>query len=166
MLIPKRSVMHSVPKVMCKYRTRISFTLHDSLAPRFEQCGCADSNKWNARSIVLPGTNRTINAPLCFMNNSCFPQAIITFSTSQSIMDKYCSDCQMQCSITGFDVQTSSSAAPIEYQMNDTKIFAENSTVPLPANWSSTWREEIYRNYLRSILVNRQVYGLVLVFFH
>ena len=39
--------------------------------------------------------------------------------------------------------------APIDSQINDIKRFVENSTVPLPTNWSSAWREEIYGNYLR-----------------
>ena len=28
------------------------------------------------------------------------------------------------------------------------KRFVENSSIPLPTNWSDTWREHIYRNYL------------------
>jgi hypothetical protein len=33
--------------------------------------------------------------------------------------------------------------------MDGIKAFVENSTMPLPANWSTTWRHQIYTNYLQ-----------------
>ncbi|CAF0954640.1 unnamed protein product [Adineta ricciae] len=121
----------------------------------FDQCGCVNPYKWNARSIMLSGTNKIIYTTLCGTNNTCYRDAISVFSASPSLMDQYCADCQTQCEKTDFAVQTSSSVAPIEFQMNDIKLFVENSTVPLPTNWSSTWREQIYSNYLRVDVVRR-----------
>lgn len=37
--------------------------------------------------------------------------------------------------------------------MADIKAFVENSSVPLPANWSTTWRHEIHANYLQVSVV-------------
>ncbi|CAF4762524.1 unnamed protein product, partial [Rotaria sp. Silwood2] len=59
-----------------------------------------------------------------------------------------CSDCCQQCLITNFIIQTSSPAAPAEWQMDEIKMFVENSTIPLPDNWTTTWREHIKANYL------------------
>ncbi len=33
--------------------------------------------------------------------------------------------------------------------MDGIKAFVENSSVPLPANWSTTWQQQIYANYLQ-----------------
>jgi hypothetical protein len=33
--------------------------------------------------------------------------------------------------------------------MDGIKAFVESSSVPLPANWSTTWRDQIYTNYLQ-----------------
>ncbi len=33
--------------------------------------------------------------------------------------------------------------------MDGIKAFVENSSVPLPANWSTTWRQQIHANYLQ-----------------
>ena len=32
--------------------------------------------------------------------------------------------------------------------MNEIKTFVENSTVPLPEDWSTAWREYIYESYV------------------
>ncbi|CAF3589723.1 unnamed protein product [Rotaria sordida] len=53
-----------------------------------------------------------------------------------------------QCSIIDFFVQTSSLIAPVPWQMDDIKRFVENSTITLPANWSTIWHEHIHANYL------------------
>jgi len=33
--------------------------------------------------------------------------------------------------------------------MDGIKAFVESSSVPLPANWSTNWRDQIYTNYLQ-----------------
>ncbi|UJR19889.1 hypothetical protein I4U23_023022 [Adineta vaga] len=115
----------------------------------FEKCGCVNPNEWNARSVVITGTNNVIYAPLCKTNNICYIEAIDTFTTSSSLTDKYCANCKTQCSLTDYSIQISSSATPMESQMNNIKMFVESSTVPLPSNWSNTWREQISESYLR-----------------
>jgi hypothetical protein len=37
--------------------------------------------------------------------------------------------------------------------MNAIKAFVENSSLPLPTNWSTTWRDQIYNNYLEISVV-------------
>ena len=115
---------------------------------RYEQCGCVHPYLWNARSIVIPGTNKIIVASLCRQNNTCYSHAFDTLLNSLELINKYCSDCSHQCSISNFIVQTSSSVTPVEWQMNEIKTWVENSGVPLPTNWSNTWHEHIHSNYL------------------
>ncbi|CAF0991743.1 unnamed protein product [Rotaria sordida] len=62
--------------------------------------------------------------------------------------NQYCFECSDQCSIIDFLVQASSLIAPVPWQMDDIKRFVENSTIPLPENWSTTWHEHIHANYL------------------
>ncbi|CAF1019762.1 unnamed protein product [Rotaria sordida] len=71
-----------------------------------------------------------------------------TLLASSILMNKYCSDCSQQCLITNFIIQISSLATPVEWQMYEIKGFVENSTIPLPNNWTTTWREHIRENYL------------------
>jgi hypothetical protein len=103
---------------------------------------------WSGRSIVKRGTNKLFLAPICDVLNVCYPRAIDTLWASSDLLKTYCSDCSPQCSITDFIVQKSSLAAPPEWQLESIKAFVENSSVPLPTNWSTTWREDIYRDYV------------------
>jgi hypothetical protein len=43
----------------------------------------------------------------------------------------------------------------MEWQMNEIKQFVENSTIPLPSDWSTAWHTHIQTNYL-AISVVRQ----------
>ena len=115
----------------------------------YEQCGCVNPYLWNIRWIVLPDADQMIFASLCDPSNGCFATASDALFASESLLDKYCSDCSTECSITSFNLQTSSSKPFIEGDLDDIKAFVENSSVQLPANWSTTWRERIYENYLR-----------------
>lgn len=38
--------------------------------------------------------------------------------------------------------------------MDSIKKFVENSNIPLPVNWSTTWQEEIYDNYLSLTVIH------------
>ncbi|CAF4199792.1 unnamed protein product [Rotaria sp. Silwood2] len=114
----------------------------------YEQCGCVNPNLWNTRSIVKPDDDEIIVAPLCNVTDGCYSMASNRLSTSSSLMDKYCLNCLQQCTITSFIVQASSSRAPLEWEMDNIKAFVENSAVVLPTNWSITWREHIYADYL------------------
>ncbi|CAF1553920.1 unnamed protein product [Didymodactylos carnosus] len=114
----------------------------------YQECGCIDPLQWAARSIILPGTNTIILAPLCDSSNTCYLQAMQTLINSDSLWQKYCSHCTQECSIVDFIVKPSSVAAPPEWFMDDIKMFVENSGVPVPTNWSTTWRTEILANYL------------------
>ncbi|CAF2728394.1 unnamed protein product [Rotaria sp. Silwood2] len=67
--------------------------------------------------------------------------------TMQAMFD-YCSECLQECEIRSFIAQTSSLSLPGAWEMKNIKKFVENSTIPLPANWSSTWQDEIRTNYL------------------
>jgi len=98
---------------------------------------------------VLPGTNEVILAPLCYVNNTCYKTAEKMILDSTSLLKKYCIDCSGECSITDFLVDISSLTTPLEWQIDGIKAFVENSSVPLPANWSTTWRQQIHTNYLQ-----------------
>jgi len=102
---------------------------------------------------VLPGTNTVIVAPLCYYENTCYITAGAELVSSVDLLNEYCSDCSGQCSITNFPVDISSLSTPLEWQMDGIKAFVENSSVPLPSNWSTTWREQIRTNYLQISVV-------------
>jgi hypothetical protein len=157
MTMMKRFVLNFANNSMCKCIQEKYLDLFrqqsNSYYCRYEQCGCVDPTLWNARPIVLPGTNKVILAPLCYSNNTCYKTAENTLISSISLSNKYCVDCSGQCSTTDFPVDISSLATPLEWQMSFIKAFVENSSVPLPANWSTTWRHQIHTNYLQVSVV-------------
>ncbi|CAF3823949.1 unnamed protein product [Adineta steineri] len=114
----------------------------------YEQCGCIDPTLWNTQSLVLPSTNKSIFAPLCKSSDTCYTQSFNTLLNSYDIQDIYCADCSQQCTVIDFFIQTSSLAVAFEWEMNGIKAFVENSSVPLPSDWSTTWRTYIPENYL------------------
>ncbi|CAF4183989.1 unnamed protein product, partial [Rotaria sordida] len=114
----------------------------------YKQCGCVNPNLWSTRSVILPGTDKIILLPLCNASNICYTEAVDTFLASSILRNKYCSDCSQQCLITNFIIQTSSLATPIEWQMHEIKGCVDNSTISLPNNSTTTWREHIKKNYL------------------
>ncbi|CAF3139278.1 unnamed protein product [Rotaria sp. Silwood2] len=114
----------------------------------YEQCGCVSPYLWNGRTLYVSSINRVVFAPLCELDNMCYNKAIGELLTSSSLMKSYCSECLQECVIRNFIVQTSSLSLPGEWEMEKIKKFVENSTIPLPTNWSSTWQDEIRKNYL------------------
>ena len=124
---------------------------------RYVECGCVNPFMWSTRSIVLPGTNKTITAPLCNISDTdlCYIRAFDKLLNSADLKEKYCSDCSQQCSIVDFILQTSSLSTPMEWQLAGIKQFVENSTIPLPSDWSTAWHTYIQTSYL-AISVVRQ----------
>jgi Amiloride-sensitive sodium channel len=120
----------------------------DDIYFRYEQCGCTNPYLWSGRWVMNMTTRETIAAHLCNKNNKCFVEAMNQLLDSPSLFETYCSDCTEECSITDFIIQTSSLVAPYEWQKNDIKILVENSTVPLPSDWSTAWNTYITANYL------------------
>lgn len=116
----------------------------------YGQCGCINPVYWSLRSLLLPDTNQVILAPLCYENafNSCYADAMKTIFRKISLLGKYCYYCSRQCSTIEFVIQKSALAAPLDWQYLGIKSFVENSTIPLPSDWSTGWRGHIYKNYL------------------
>ncbi|CAF3287705.1 unnamed protein product [Rotaria sp. Silwood2] len=114
----------------------------------YQECGCVSPNEWSARSIVLPGTNTIIQAPLCNATSTCFSTAAVRISKTTSIWDQFCSDCLQECSTAGFTVTSSSIAAPSVQYAYATKTFLESLSVPLPTNWTTNWLNEVQNNFI------------------
>ncbi|UJR19275.1 hypothetical protein I4U23_022404 [Adineta vaga] len=114
----------------------------------YETCGCINPFLWNARTIVLPGTYKTIVAPLCNISDQCSLTSLFSLIENSSLLTQYCSDCVQGCSSIDFPTQFSSSKGLFDWQIYDIKTFVENSGVPLPVNWSTIWNEYIQQNYL------------------
>lgn len=125
----------------------------------YERCGCVSPYLWNARSIVLPETKEVIAAPVCqdISTNSCYTQAVDELLNSPSLIEKYCSDCAQQCSLTEFVIQKSALAGPFDWQINGIKDFVENSGVGLAPNWSTEFTQYIHKNYLSLSVVRETV---------
>jgi hypothetical protein len=115
---------------------------------RYDTCGCVDPEDWANRYVVLPGTTKVIDAPLCNHTDPCYVEAATKFRVTEWIWDKYCSGCLAQCVAVRFLTKASSMTAPANWMLPDIKAFVESSSIPLPANWSSTWRTEIQNNYV------------------
>ncbi|CAF0968518.1 unnamed protein product [Rotaria sp. Silwood1] len=114
----------------------------------YEQCGCVNPYFWYIRWVVQLGTDDMIFAPVCYPGDNCFDKASKKLFASASLMKNYCSDCLQECSTNSFVLQTSSSTSYIDSKIDVIKNFIENSSVPVPNNWSTTWRQHIYENYL------------------
>ena len=114
----------------------------------YEKCGCVSPKNWASRSIVFPGTDKIITAPLCNLTNNCPTQVTVEFSQSGSFRDTKCPNCGPECSTNNFLVKLSSLVTPVESQFDAIRSFVESTSVPLAANWSEVWRNEIPKNYL------------------
>ena len=115
----------------------------------YEQCGCVNPLIWDTRSIVSPVTNNIFQAPLCDFLNNCTTTAAKAYLELLSEGSEDDSKCQQECSMVDFIIKKSSLLTPVEWQMAYIKGFVENdSSVPLPANWSNLWPDYIRTNYL------------------
>jgi len=106
------------------------------------------SSQWSARSVVLPGTDKIIEAPLCSSTGTCSAEATIKFSSTTSIWNEFCSNCTQECSTVDFLITPSSIAAPSLPFAYVTKNFVESTSVPLPADWATNWPSEVQNNYV------------------
>ncbi|CAF4677200.1 unnamed protein product, partial [Rotaria magnacalcarata] len=104
--------------------------------------------EWSARSIVLRGTSKIAEAPLCNLTDICYPVAGLKITKTSSIWDQYCSHCHQECSTVTFALMKSSIAAPSMPFIYLTKAHVESLSIPLPANWSTNWLSEIQNNYV------------------
>lgn len=120
---------------------------------RYQECGCIDPIEWAARYIVLPGTINIIYSYLCNVSDPCYSQAAIQFQGSSTSSTQIAVDCGLECSSNEFIIKTSYISAPLQWHMNDIKEFVESSSIPLPANWSTTWSSEIQANYVALSIV-------------
>jgi hypothetical protein len=118
---------------------------------------CSSSSIWSARSIVKPGSDTIIDAPVCNITDLCYPKATTQFMSSVSIREAFCADCQQECTKTLFSMKTSSLAAPVDWLIDPIKAFVENSSIPLPTDWSTSWRTYIQNNYVAVDVVQESI---------
>ena len=114
----------------------------------YRKCGCVDPRKWSARTIVIAGTNRTIEAPLCKLSDECHQAANLEFLNSSSLIDEYCSDCTQACSSVDYIVTPSSVPAPHPTLAAAIKNLLEQQGVALVQNWNTDWQSEVTNNYV------------------
>ena len=120
----------------------------------YEQCECVNPYLWSGRSILKTRTSDELFlAPICEITDVCYPKALDTLMASPDLLKMYCPDCLPQCSITHFIVQKSAFSAPNDWQMENLKAFVENSSVPLTSNWSTTWQQDIVKNYIGLVIM-------------
>ena len=114
----------------------------------YEQCGCGNPTRWAARYIVLSGSNESIQIPLCNVSNPCYSEASAKIMNTRSIWTSYCPLCSQECRHVDFIIRPTSLLAPATHLIDDIKQFVESSTIPLPTNWSTSWRTEIQTSYI------------------
>ena len=115
---------------------------------RYQECGCVDPYQWTARTVVLPGTNKTIEAMLCNATDTCFTNATDRVQNSDELWNEYCPDCEESCSTVDFTITPSAVSAPPYWERLSIKSFVENSRVPTPDTWNDTWISDIQNNYV------------------
>ena len=109
---------------------------------------------WEIRYLLIPDTGQLVYASLCNYNDSCYMNASNIYmnrTEAEFVQSSY--DCPQQCAEINFPVERSSSSTPMEWEMPFIKRFVENSSVPLPANWSTDWKTNIRENFLAISLV-------------
>jgi hypothetical protein len=151
MHIHKIYVIHFVHKHICKYnylRRKIYKIKPNIFSRSYQQCGCVSPYQWTARAVVLPGTDKIIEASFCNSTSTCFSDATIKFSNTPSIQNEFCSNCTQECSTVDFLITPSSVAAPSIPFAYVTKSFVESTSVPLPADWATNWLTEVQNNYV------------------
>jgi hypothetical protein len=114
----------------------------------YHECGCVDPVQWLARSVVLPGSARVIEAKLCLEDDQCFKKAKTRLHQSETLWNQYCSDCNQACMVTDYQITPSTFAAPIETLLPSLKAMVESFSLPLPNNWSTNWHSELQKSYL------------------
>ena len=97
---------------------------------------------------MLPGTNRTIEAPLCKASDECYQAANLEFLNSSSVRDESCSDCKQACASIDFSLTPSSVLAPNFLLASSIKNLVEEQGFPLPDNWTTDWETEVKNNYV------------------
>lgn len=115
---------------------------------RYKKCGCIDPYDWVARWIVMPRTDQIILAPLCNLTDRCYPTTVQELSENPDLWNEYCSQCEKQCRSVDFVMTLSAADAPAEVYAYQTKLWVENSSLPLSTNWTSNWPIEISKNYV------------------
>ncbi|CAF2219431.1 unnamed protein product [Rotaria magnacalcarata] len=144
---PMRAMFDQYEGADYAYSQGVCYTLCTQ-AYIYEECGCVNPYEWSARSIVLRGTSKIAEAPLCNLTDICYPVAGLKITKTSSIWDQYCSHCHQECSTVTFALMKSSIAAPSMPFIYLTKAHVESLSIPLPANWSTNWLSEIQNNYV------------------
>ncbi|CAF0767303.1 unnamed protein product [Adineta ricciae] len=114
----------------------------------YEQCGCISPLQWAFRYILVPGTNRIVQAPLCNISDPCYTEAAIRTQGPNPPSPTFDLNCGLECTTNEFVVRLSSSLAPTSWYMDEVKSFVESSSIRLSKNWSTNWAAEIGRNYV------------------
>ncbi|CAF4828666.1 unnamed protein product [Rotaria sp. Silwood1] len=81
----------------------------------YQQCGRVNPYIWEIVSIILPGTNNIIIAPLCDLTDNCTNQTADTYLATPSDENDPDSYCPQECSITDFLFKKSSLLTPLEW---------------------------------------------------
>lgn len=115
---------------------------------RYQQCQCVSPRYWSARSVLSPVTGQLIEAQLCNASNTCHKNATDRLSASDTLWNEHCSQCAQACSVVDFSVTVSGANTVTDIYASFAKEFVENSGVPLPTNWNTTWLSEIQQNYM------------------
>ena len=114
----------------------------------YQLCKCVSPLEWSARSIILPGTETVIEAPLCQESDACYTTAAVILSNTTSTWNEFCSHCTQECTKIDFMVTPSAAAAPSTFYAALSKAFVESSSVTLPSNWTTNWLTEVEKNFV------------------
>lgn len=114
---------------------------------RYKQCGCVSPGIWAARYVTLPGQKDVIKAPLCIPSSSCYSNASSVLATSETLWNEFCSHCKPACSYVDYTITTSGANTIADSYVPTIKAFVENTRVPLPPNWNTSWLDAIRKSY-------------------
>ena len=139
-------------ELLCKltrmYITDHLFMLSVCYLSRYQQCGCISPLQWAFRYILVPGTNRIVQALLCNISDPCYTEATIRTRGPNPPTPTFDLNCGLECTTNEFIVRLSSSLSPASWYMDEVKSFVESFSIRLSKNWSTSWVAEIEWNYV------------------
>ena len=62
--------------------------------------------------------------------------------------NEFCSDCAESCSTTDFTITPSAVSAPSIWKLSDIELAVQESGIPTPDDWNTTWQTYIKDNFI------------------
>ncbi|CAF0858103.1 unnamed protein product [Adineta ricciae] len=100
----------------------------------YHECNCVHPEKFTTRTIMRP--------------DPCYSAAADRLVNTDSLWNQYCSDCSEACTSSDFTITPSSASTLSNEYAYIYKFAVENMSVPLPADWATSWINWMRKDYI------------------